>query len=125
MYSSSAPAGHVSPACPSGSPLVRLFWLSAAIGSPVHVVVNCLTSRCGVPKINLSDKSSAKSNDASDRRMESWVKELREVFSKLLNKKLLKLNMIDYDSFFGYYLANTSGNTSAAKKISDARRGKA
>jgi hypothetical protein len=60
----------------------------------------------------------------SEKRLEAWTQELREVFAKLVNKKCLKLSMLDYDSFYEYYVANTTGNTAEAKKISDARGGK-
>ena len=90
--------------------------------------MNCLIDRCGVPKLVESGKTSndAKSNavSVSKKRYESWTLELRDVFAKLINKKALKLTMVDYDSFFEYYTANTSGNVGVSKRISDERGGK-
>ena len=107
------------------------------MGAPLSVVVNCLIARCGVPKLAppvgkpsstsagvSTAASSASSAVVSEKRVEAWTQELREVFSKLINKKMLKLSMIDYDSFYEYYIANTTGNTAQSKKISDARGGK-
>ena len=103
------------------------------MGAPLSVVVNCLIARCGVPKLALpvgkpsstsAGVSTAGSAVVSEKRVEAWTQELREVFSKLINKKMLKLSMIDYDSFYEYYIANTTGNTAQSKKISDARGGK-
>jgi hypothetical protein len=71
-------------------------------------------------KTNVTDNG----NIVTDKRLETWTQEIREVFSKLINKKLLKLSMIDYNSFFEYYVANTIGDTINSKKISDARGGK-
>lgn len=127
--SSSAP----SPACPAGSSVLRLFWQSAVLGSPVDVPATCLLAECGVPALagmpvssrgQTAAAAAASASALSEKRLEAWSQELRGVFAKLINKKPLNLNMIDYDSFFEYYTANTTGNSAESKRISDARGGK-
>jgi hypothetical protein len=133
VYSSSAdPSGAIAPPCPVGSAYHRLFWQCAAVRAPTSVAVNCLIDRCGVPKLvvssgkpsKLSADTSVVTGTVSEKRLEAWTQELREVFSKLVNKKALKLSLVDYDSFCEYYVANIRGNSTEAKKIADARGGR-
>lgn len=119
VYSSSG----ISPACPAGSMISRLFWLCSSL-SPLSIPLNFLSGRHGVPKLVQEKKSSSLLNAISEKRVIAWVQELREVFGKLVSKKLLKLSLVDYDSFFEYYTANSKSDVKAAKKISDARGGK-
>lgn len=116
-------AGEVSLPCPAGSTIHRIFWSGSG-----SVTANCLIDRCGVPKLipvgKASGASATATNAVTEKRLEAWTQELREVFSKLVNKKSLKLSMVDYDSFYEYYVANVTGNTVESKRISDARGGK-
>ena len=131
VYSSTDDSTAVAPPCPAGSAYNRLFWQCASLRAPVAVTVNCLVDRCGVPKLvatptkkTTDAAATATTGTVSEKQLDTWVQELREVFAKLVNKKLLRLSLVDYDSFFEYYEATSAGDTAAAKRISDARGGK-
>lgn len=76
--------------------------------------------------IFLSSKYIAKSDkneNVSNQILEKWIDDIRNIFSKLVNKKTLKLNLSDYYSYANYYNALKSGNNELAKNLAD-KRGK-
>jgi hypothetical protein len=53
--------------------------------------------------------------------MNKWIEEIRMIFSKVVNKKPLKLSLQDYESFAKYFNALKNGKVDVAKSIADSR----
>jgi hypothetical protein len=57
----------------------------------------------------------------SELQMKKWIEEIRIIFTKVLNKKPLKLSLQDFESFAKYYNALKKGKSEVAKSIADSR----
>jgi hypothetical protein len=102
-----------SPTCPIGSHLERFLWLSSQLNRPQLGGVTFISSEY-LPKYDTK-------RGMNPLALDKWIEELRIIFSKLVNRKPLKLSQRDYESFSQYYQALKSGNVEAAKSIADSR----
>lgn len=100
----------VSPACPIDSHFNRFLWLSSQFSRPQTCQMTFLSFH-HLPKY---DKKKYQSIGV-------WLSEIRVVFGKLINKKLLTLTLGDYHSFAQYYNALREGKIEIAKSIADNR----
>lgn len=113
MYPSLRPP-RTAPPCPVGSQLWQLFCLSGAAAPPYPSQLVVLDA-VFVPKINVHKATGVVSTAV-------WALEVRNVFSKLINKKTVNLGADSYESFRTYYLAVRNGQLKEAKAIADARK---
>jgi hypothetical protein len=108
-----APA--LSPCCPIGSPLRRVYWLCGVQIPPSSAQVIFLSHEfLPVP----DERRSGGDREAA---LEVWAKEIRELLAKVISKKTVELGASDFDSFSAYYCALRDGRVDVAKSIADSR----
>jgi hypothetical protein len=102
-----------SPTCPIGSHLDRFLWLSSQLSRPQLGTLSFLSSQY-LPSYDSK-------RGMNELLINKWIEDIRINFSKLVNKKPLKLSQRDYESFSQYFHALKSGNGESAKSIADSR----